>query len=100
MLRQLRQRDFFWQDDFAVSAICDNCGRYLTDIALDEALDDGARDSGKCPDCGCNNLIFTTAHEDDGCIICHRTFDKWDGVWKKRYDDILVCDKCYDSLEE
>ena len=89
-MSKYRAKDFDFEEDFIISAECEDCGYYTEDE------DDFEND---CPECG-GNLINETSHEDCKCSICNCRIDIWEDAYRHKTDhDILICKKCYGNLE-
>ena len=86
-MSSFKKKDFIFEEDFLISAECEDCG-YLTE---DE-------DEVSCPECG-GDLINETSHEDCTCAICGGHLDMWEDAYRNREDtDILICKECYAEL--
>lgn len=89
----LTQKDFIEEEDFAISYECEACGH--TEDCQDEEVD-------TCSECGSDNLIPTTGHENTECDLCDIGFDMWDtnyaNVSGKEEHIRNVCEDCYDKL--
>lgn len=87
----MKKSDFVYEEDFIISAECEECGHYTED---ENDFDNG------CPDCG-GNLINSTSHEEMRCAICNGHVDMWEDVYRSTEDsDVVICTSCYEDLEE
>lgn len=83
-------KEFDFEEDFIISAECEDCGYYTEDENDFE---------NNCPECG-GNLINETSHEDCKCSICNCRIDIWEDAYRyKKEHDILICKECYEKLE-
>lgn len=88
-MSKYKAKDFDFEEDFLISAECEECG-FVTD---DE-------DCIKCPECG-GYLINETSHEDCSCAICNHHIDMWEDAYIHKNDsDVLICKDCYEELED
>lgn len=55
-------------------------------------------------ECGSEDILKTTAHEDAECSTCHLVFDMWEDAYRKQAskpaDELLICEDCYDKLPD
>lgn len=90
-MSKYKSNDFEFEEDFIISAECEDCGHYT------ENEDDFEND---CPECG-GYLINETSHEDCKCSICNCRIDIWEHAYRHRKEhDILICKECYKKLED
>lgn len=91
MSKKYTQKDFIFEEDFILSAECEDCG-HVTDNENEFDRD--------CPECG-GYLINETSHEGESCSICNHTIDMWEDAYRHRDDhETLICKNCYEDLEE
>lgn len=88
-----KAEDFIFEEDFIISAECEDCG-FITD---EEDCDEHYHG---CPECG-GYLIYATSHEDCVCAICNRHMDMFEDAYRHNEDnDVFICVKCFRELEE
>lgn len=96
---KLTERDFEYEEDYAIAYECDNCGHY-------EDSDDE-----ECSECYSDVLIYETSHEGLECDLCEHIFDPWEDWyvfdpwedWRANDSDKdtrieHICENCYSDL--
>lgn len=87
-----KKEEFDFEEDYPVSGECEDCD-YITDVA-DEL------ETQSCPECD-GTLLITTAHEGTQCDICNGFFNSYEDAYRNIGDPtILICEDCYNDLEE
>lgn len=76
------------EEDFIFHVECGDCGGINGDMTYDE-----------CEKCGSTNLIVETGHENMECKLCKQPFDMWEDAYIDKTDFDLVCDDCYNDLD-
>ena len=84
----MRKSDFTQEDDYIISTECQNCGAILDDEVFE------------CEECGSTDVIFETAHEGMECVICGNTLDCDESAYRHDKTDDIICNSCYNNLEE
>lgn len=96
----MKQRDFEFEEDFVLAYECEDCKHY-EDWGYDEEPEE-------CSECGSNDLINNTSHEDTECDMCRGYIDMWQDGYRymgdnKEYlekeDSGLICEDCYEKLD-
>lgn len=86
-----KQSDFTYEEDSIISAECEDCGNHF----------DTDDECEKCTECGSDNLIYETSHENCKCSVCGCLFDMHTDVYRHDKDsDVMICLECYEELEE
>lgn len=56
-----------------------------------------------CPECNGEDLVIYTCIEGCVCRMCNNEFDMWEDYYSyvtPDFDNIVICEDCYDKLEE
>lgn len=81
--------DFHLEKDEILESECAECGL----IHLEEVFE--------CENCGSNNLLDTTSHEDCQCKLCKIMIDMWEDAYRCIDNPyMLICEDCYSKLPE
>lgn len=92
----LTKQVFEAEEDELLDYECEACGHRV------EAGD--GEDIEACEECGSEDILKTTAHEDAECSTCHLVFDMWEDAYRKQAskpaDELLICEDCYDKLPD
>lgn len=87
---KLTERDFEYEEDYAIAYECDDCGHY-------EDSDDE-----ECPECYSDVLIYETSHEGLECDLCEHIFDPWEDWYVNDSDKDTriehICENCHSDL--
>ena len=83
----MKKSEFEYEEDYIISCECEECGC----IHMEEVEE--------CENCGCEDLTNETSHESCQCAICGNYFDMWEDGYGNNNDE-LICESCYDELEE
>ena len=88
---KLTKKNYELEEDYAIACECENCGYYDSD-PLDEPVE--------CVECGSDEIIPTTAHEDTTCDRCGGHIDMWVDVYvADTYStEPNICEDCYEEL--
>lgn len=84
----MQKNDFHFEEDYIIGIECDQCGYTDTD------------ETDCCPDCGSEEIINETGHEECDCAICGAPFDMWEDGYRNEKNGKLICCDCYNNLEE
>lgn len=76
------------EEDFIITIECEDCGN----------IEDTEEEF--CSECGGENVIPSTSHEDLHCELCGIWFDLWTDAFIGLGDDSgLICSRCMDKLD-
>lgn len=83
--------EFTYTEDELMECECNFCGWIFSDERL------------TCPKCNSEDIVNYSCHEGCICDICEHEFDMWEDYYSyvtPEFDNIIICEDCYDKLEE
>lgn len=88
----MKTADFIEEEDYGIEFECEDCDR-TGDYT--EFLDTEC-----CPDCESNSILISTSHEGVDCSECGGALDMWETGYRNAKEGILICEDCYEELED
>ena len=85
----MKKSDFYFEEDYVIGGECEACG-HREDNEFDE-----------CPKCGSDEIMNDTSHECIECAICGKMIEMWEDAYRNHEEcDKLICEDCYEELED